>query len=199
MSTSTASRTSFHDEKRMSAADQHAHQGVDRIPSGREDDRRGHDRADRPEQVRQDVQVRAAQVQAVRLMLAQPERDEHVHQQARGRDHEHAAGAHRLRRVQARPRLPDDAAPPGRRARPRSPARRGSRRARTRTSCCRWRAAPTPRARTASSASAATSVSMCAASVSNARLFVHQPPTSSATQSTELTARPIRTTPRSPT
>ena len=74
---------------------QHAHHGVGRVPPGREDDDAAATTAPiEPEQVRQDVQVRAAQVQAVRrgaraaasatnTFTARPD----------GRDHEHAAGA----------------------------------------------------------------------------------------------------------
>ena len=45
--------------------------------------------------------------------------------------------------------------------------------------------------------SAATSVNMCAASLISARLFVHQPPTSSATHSRPVTTSPVRTAPSS--
>ena len=90
--------------------DQHRDERVGGRPAGGHDDRRRDDGADGAEQVAHHMNQGAAHVEV--LAVAAVEEHEHadIDGEADGRDHQHGAAHHRLRRHQAPRRLDDDAA-----------------------------------------------------------------------------------------
>ena len=163
------------------ARDDGAGDGIDRRPAREPDDHAGDDGADRAEEIGDDVQVGAADAEAVMLVLAEPTRDDHVHDQARGRDEDERAALDGGRLEQPAPGRRDDEQ--HEHAQDDAVHQRGQ----------DLRAVPAERLRVArlasrdpranrASARAPMSVSMWMASLTSARLLVHHPPTSSTPQ-----------------
>ena len=178
------------------AEDQHGDEDredrIDRHPAGPEDHERGRDGRDRAEEIADDMQERAAQVEVVLVAAMEDEEARDVDDEPADGDDEHRAAQHLDRLGDAPDRLVEDDAGDARRGRGRWNRRRGSGSARSRSSAADPPAAATGGSRRPRARGPAKSMNMCPASASSASEPENSPPAISASMNVPVSTAAMR-------